>query len=428
MGFKNDFMWGAASAAYQLEGGYLDDGKGLGIWDALSEGHIAYGDNGNVSTDHYHKYKEDVALMKQLGLKAYRFSVSWPRVIPQEGVVNEKGLQFYLNLIDELKAAGIEPMVTVFHWNLPMWAHEKGGWKWDGIADAFADYTKVLAEAFRGKVRWWMTINEPACFGGLGYERGEHAPYEKNTPEVCAKVYRNILLSHGKCAQVLRQYAGEDLKIGMALCGNIYQPDTDAAEDVEAAYRRTFESFENGPFSYGLWGEAACGGKIPEMLKDEVSEEDMKTIFQPLDFFGFNIYNVVVKEYPGIPRTMMDWPITPDAIYWAVKFFEKRYGLPIVVTENGMANSDLVTPDGKVHDPQRIEYLRSYLRGMKRAVEEGVNVIGYMYWSIMDNLEWSFGYTRRFGIIWVDYRTLERIPKDSAYYYADIIRTNGADL
>ncbi|MBR1758997.1 MAG: family 1 glycosylhydrolase [Lachnospiraceae bacterium] len=442
MSFQKDFLWGAASAAYQVEGAYDEDGKGPGIWDALSSGHIKHGETGNVACDHYHRYKEDVALMKELGLKSYRFSVSWPRIMPKEGVVNEKGLQFYKNLVHELVSAGIEPMCTLFHWNLPMWVNEKGGWHYDGISDDFAVFTKVVVEALSDRVSYWMTVNEPATFIGNGYITGSHAPFEQNAQsweaigEVIPPLCKNVLLSHGKAVETIRTYAKKTPKIGMALNGNLILPWSESEKDIAIAKESTFTDLASF-FALQLWGDPMIKGELPAMLQPFINQEELAQIHQPLDFFGYNCYNSFNYEehfgpnpalYPGLPRTAMDWPITPEALYWASRFIYERYGLPIIITENGMANIDFVMSDGKVHDPQRIEFLKCYLQGLKRAVEEGVPVIGYQYWSILDNFEWADGYDRRFGLIYVDYRTLKRTLKDSAYWYAQLIKENGETL
>lgn len=442
MSFSNEFLWGAASAAYQIEGAYNEDGKGMGIWDAMSEGHVSHGENGNVACDHYHRYKEDVALMKKMGLKSYRFSVSWPRIMPEEGVVNAKGIQFYQNLVAELVSAGIEPMCTLFHWNLPMWIQEKGGWHYDGISDAFAAYTKVVVAALSDQVVYWMTVNEPAGFVGNGYVTGIHAPFENNLSKIdqlmtiLPPICKNVLLSHGKAVQTIRANAVQKPQIGMALNATLIVPWENSEAGVAAAKEATF-SEALGFSGVDFWAGPMIQGTLHPMLTPFINQEELDTIHQPLDFFGYNCYNADNYSeytgpnpavYPGMPRTAMEWPITPDALYWAMKFFYEKYQLPLLITENGMANIDFVMSDGCVHDPQRIEYLKMYLRGLKRAVDEGVPVIGYQYWSVMDNFEWAEGYDKRFGLIYVDYQTQKRTLKDSALWYAKIINTNGVDL
>ena len=442
MGFPKEFLWGAASAAYQIEGAFDEDGKGMGIWDALSEGHVKHGENGNIACDHYHRYKEDVAFMKKMGLKSYRFSVSWPRIMPKEGVVSQKGIQFYQNLVSELKAAGIEPLCTLFHWNLPMWIQEKGGWHFDGISDAFAEYVKVVTEALSGQVTYWMTINEPAGFVGNGYVTGSHAPFENNLmnigqlgnilPPIC----KNVLLCHGRAVQIIREHAAVPPKIGTALNATLILPWEESDAGIEAAKQATFAE-TNGFSGIDFWAGPMIEGTLHPMLEPFISQEELDIIHQPLDFMGYNCYNADNYSeytghnpavYPGMARTAMDWPITPDALYWAMKFFYEKYRLPLLITENGMANTDFIMTDGHVHDPQRIEYLKMYLRGLKRAVDEGIPVIGYQYWSILDNFEWAEGYDKRFGLIYVDYRTQERTMKDSAMWYTEVIASHGENL
>ncbi len=437
MEFSKDFLWGAASAAHQVEGAYNEDGKGLGIWDALVEGHVKHGENGNVACDHYHHYKEDVALMKEIGIKSYRFSVSWPRVMPEPGVINETGLQFYINLVDELINAGITPMCTLFHWNLPMWAHEWGGWASEKTIEYFEEYSKVVVDALSDKVNYWMTINEPQCFIGCGYWAGSHAPFLKLSTEEVKKVTRIVMLSHGKAVQVIRKYAKTTPQIGYAPTCDVWVPTDKTEEAIAKAKAQTFRD-EANPFTMIWWSDPIVLGQVPENLKDTISDEDIKTIHQPLDFYAYNVYSSSnyggdafeknPEVTPGLPRTTMDWVIQPKVLYWATRFFYERYQLPILISENGMACIDFVMLDGKVHDPQRTDYLVRYLMELKRAIDEGIPVIGYQYWSIMDNFEWTEGYDKRFGLIHVDYVTQKRTLKDTAYVYADIIKRNGEHL
>lgn len=442
MSFSKDFLWGAASAAFQVEGAYQDDGKGLGIWDALADGHVLHNDNGNVACDHYHRYKEDVALMKAMGLQCYRFSVSWPRVMPAPGVINEAGLRFYSDLVDELLAAGITPMVTLYHWNLPMWLHERGGWHNETIADALGEFAALMADRLSDRVKHWITLNEPACFIGLGYMSGPHAPFEsaaglseQETKDRLGHLTRHTLLAHGKAVQALRAHAKQPLLIGMALNGTLLTPDDETPEAIERARAYTV-STAGGLFQTSWWADPAMLGQVPPELAAYLSDADMAVIHQPLDFFGFNCYySSNFNEYegpnprvkPGMPRTAMGWPVTPEALYWAPRFFTERYGVPFLMTENGMANLDFVMHDGQVHDPQRIEFLRRYLLHLQRAADEGYPMLAYCYWSLMDNFEWADGYDRRFGLIHVDYETQVRTMKDSARWYADVIRKGRVD-
>lgn len=436
MAFAKNFLWGGATAAHQIEGAAFEDGKSAGIWDALCPGHVAHGENGHVACDHYHRYKEDVAMMKKMGLKAYRFSISWPRVIPAPGVVNGKGLEFYVNLVEELTSAGIEPIVTLFHWNLPMWMYNKGGWENPEIGTYFADYVKVVVKALSHKVRWWITLNEPQCFIGVGYYSGRHAPFRKETVQI-PYIVRNVMLAHGQAVKVIRKYAKLEPKIGFAPTGPVHTPVSTRPEDIELARAASYDEF-GGIRSNAWWADPIVLGIVPEPLQQAISQEDLRIICQPLDFFAFNVYNsenhaekpgeVNPQVHPGMPRTALNWPITPEVLYWASRFHYERYKLPILISENGMANVDFVMLDGKVHDPQRVDYIHRHLHYLKQAAEEGVPVLGYLYWSVMDNFEWALGYDARFGLVYVEYETQKRIWKDSAFDYRDIIHTNGDNL
>jgi len=461
--FPKDFIFGTASAACQIEGAAKDDGKGEGIWDALYKNHVIHNDNVSDSTDHYHHYKEDVQIMKEMGIKAYRFSISWPRVEPEEGKINEAGLQFYKNLVDELVNAGIEPYVTLYHWNLPMWLHEKGGFLSEEIVPAFEKFTKVIVDALSDKVSNWMTFNEPACFLGLGYFNGEHAPFEscENFTYASKKLRletltRNTLLAHGKMVRVIRENAKKTPTVGIVVNSDVSMP-LDMGEDseygrkeyrgafpgatydasdaaIEKAYEKTFS--ENLDPSSQYW----CANwfldpiflkKVPKGYEGYLSEEDLEIIGTPIDFLGYNCYNSVdyydKDEYigfNGMPRNACGWPITPDVLYWITKFFYKRYNMPVIMTENGMALRDFPHADGKVHDFDRIDYLKKYMSGLLKSIEEGTPVLGYFYWSILDNFEWALGYDMRFGLVYVDYITKKRIRKDSSYWYEDVIKNN----
>lgn len=438
MSFPKDFIWGAASAAYQVEGAYNEDGKGMGIWDALSDGHVKRGETGNVACDHYHRYKEDIVLMKEMGLKAYRFSVSWPRIMPREGEVNEAGIRFYQDVTAELIRSGIKPMCTLFHWNLPMWVYEKGGWECEKTADYFADYVKVVVEALSDQISDWFVLNEPACFIGHGYITGMQAPFlnmnehPEQIPERTALLSKNVLLAHGKAVEAIRKYAKTPPVVGIAMNGILIEPVGDSPEALDQA-REIMFSYDRLYAGLSWWLDPILTDQIPEGIRRLLTEEEAEIIRQPLDFIGYNCYNTdnygygagkVEDEYPGMPRNSMGWPITPGGLYWASRFLYERYGLPVMITENGMPNLDFVMSDGRVHDPQRIEYMKAYLTGLEKAIDEGVPVLGYLYWSIMDNFEWSEGYDPRFGLIYIDYRTQERVRKDSSYWYEEVIRNN----
>ncbi len=442
MSFPDDFLWGSASAALQVEGAYDEDGKGPGVWDVMSKGHVANGDSPEVTCDHYHRYKEDVALMKKLGLKAYRFSVSWPRIIPEEGKVNEKGIRFYRDLLEELEKSGITPLCTLYHWDLPMWVQEKGGWLDESVQDCFRDYVRVVVDALSDKIRYWMTFNEPTSFLGEGYLRGHHPPYEtvisgsEEEKQKVIKLSKNVLMAHAKAAEVIRENAKLKPEIGIATDSTMYIPDSESPADIEYAREKSFGG-DVDIYFLNWWLDPIMKGEAHPGLRALMSDDEMKLLHHPLDFIGWNCYsasNYNGREtgfrpgWPGQPRTDMGWPITPDALYWGARFITERYGAPIFISENGFANVDFVFDDGRVHDPQRIQFLTWYLRGLKRAVGEGYPVKGYMVWSIMDNFEWAFGQEKRFGLIYVDYRTGERIPKDSYAWYRKVIQENGEDL
>lgn len=447
-GFCKDFLWGAASAAHQIEGAYLEDGKGMGIWDTFEQetGYIIRNENGNVACDHYHRYREDVAIMKELGLKSYRFSVSWPRVMPEGyGTVNEKGLQFYIDLVNELTEAGIEPMVTLFHWNLPTAIYELGGWENPQVVDWFEQYTDVVTTALGKKVKYWMTFNEPQLFIGAGLNAGVFAPFEKKSTEALMRISKNVYLAHGKAVRVIRKNCRDSI-VGMAPTGEIVIPRDMNAESIERARKLSFSmKKENFTSSITWWSDPVFFGKIPEDAQaifgeclPVLTKEEWEIVTEPLDFYGFNIYQGLEDldsteeygpyAYPGSPKTSMDWNVTPEVLYWSCRFLYERYGKPIMITENGMSSFDWVSLDGKVHDPNRIDFLHRYLRSIKDAVSEGIPVLGYQYWSIMDNFEWINGYDKRFGLVYVDYRTQKRTIKDSACWYRDVIATNGEIL
>ncbi len=432
MGFSKNFLWGAATAAFQIEGAYQEDGKGLHIWDALCAGKVKNGENGNVAADHYHRFKEDIALMKEIGLKSYRFSVSWARIFPDAtGKINPKGIAFYDALVSELKQAGIEPICTLYHWDLPMWIYERGGWLNEEVSEYFATYTQAVVSALSDRVRYWITFNEPQCFIGVGCQAGNHAPFQQNDVSIVKKMSRNVMLAHGKAVAVIRKFAKQKPMVGFAPTASSYIPFDSSQAEIDRAKSDTFAA--TNVWTAGWWADPIVAGAIPEAFADTITEEDIKIIHAPLDYYAFNLYTASDYAegennrfvYPGMPRTAMGWVIAPQALYWATKFFYERYGLPILVTENGMANIDSVSCDGKVHDPQRIEYIRTYLSALKKAADEGVPVLGYQYWSLMDNFEWAEGYTPRFGLIYVDYRTQKRTLKDSALYYKKVIETNG---
>lgn len=450
MPFPTDFAWGAASAAYQIEGAAFEDGRGLSVWDMFCRRPNAVweGQSGEVSCDHYHHYREDVALMQSLGIKAYRLSISWPRVLPEgTGRVNPKGLAFYDALIDALLEAGITPWVTLYHWDMPYELYCRGGWLNPESANWFAEYARLMAEHFSDRVTHWMTLNEPQCFLQEGHREGTHAPGDQlNWPEVLLAAH-HVLLAHGKSMQALRASAQQPLKIGFAPVGETCMPATETPADIEAARLAMFSIFDWNLWNNTWFADPVLLGHYPEdglvfygKAVPDFPPADMDIIRQPLDFYGMNTYRGafvrvgsigIPEEAPlplGYPQTSYNWQITPECLYWGPRFFWERYHLPIVVTENGLANADWIAEDGGVHDPQRIDYTRRHLRQLKQAIEDGVPVEGYFHWSIMDNFEWAQGYRQRFGLIYVDYPSSKRIPKDSAQWYKRVIATNGEKL
>lgn len=448
MYFPKDFVWGGATASYQVEGAAREDGKGLSVWDTFCRqpGRIFEDCSGDTACDHYHRFREDVALMKRLGLKAYRFSVSWPRLLPDGiGTVNEKGVAFYSALIDELLQNDITPYLTLFHWDYPQALFERGGWLNPDSPEWFAQYAQLIGRRFGDRVSHFMTLNEPQCFIGLSFDKTAHAPGIAFPRPLVLKMAHHVLLAHGKAAQALRAQA-PGCRVGIAPTGASFLPATDRAEDIEAARRATFHT-DPGDWGFSIpwWSDPILLGRYPEEAVEAFGEDmppvgpdDMRTICQPLDFYGQNIYHStsVVSDGKGgfapAPRpvghrrTAIGWPVTPDSLYWVPKFLYERYKTPIVITENGLSCTDAVSADGKVHDPARIDFLQDYLAALSRALTDGVDIRGYFHWSLMDNFEWARGYDERFGLIYVDYATQRRIPKDSAQWYREIIRSNGA--
>lgn len=434
--FSKDFLWGAASASAQVEGGWKEGGRTPSIWDMAKAKKIKNGDNCHVACDHYHHWREDVALMKELGLKSYRFSISWSRVIPEEGKVNAEGLKFYSDLVDALKDAGIEPLVTIYHWDMPVWVYKKGGWLSERIIPLFRDYTKAVVDALSDRVKWWIPMNEPQCFIMNGYMQGAHAPF-KHDYLALSKLTRICMLAHAESVKTIRQYAKQKPMVGIAMASGAFVPENETAEKIEEARRQTVET-GMGLMSNRWWMDPMLAGKpVQAYGVYSTKEKDMAEIHQPLDFVGLNIYTPFnhaawggEKNAPttGLPRTSIGWVVDERVMYWAVRFIYERYKLPIMITENGMADNDFMCLDGKVHDPQRIDFIKRYLGQLKRAVGEGYPVLGYQHWSIMDNFEWAEGYDPRFGLIFVDYVAGKRIVKDSAWEYKRIIETNGEIL
>lgn len=450
--FREDFVWGVASSAYQIEGRDADDGAGKMIWDTFAEeGHILDGKDAYVACDHMHRYKEDYRMMRLLGVRAYRFSVSWSRIMPEgTGRVNGKAVTLYRDMLQEMRKNGITPYLTMYHWELPQALQDKGGWLNEEIIDWFGEYARVIAENFSDLCEYFITLNEPECFAGLGYLSGVHAPGLHKTYRETFRIVHNALRAHGQAVINLRKYAKQPIRIGYApTCGMAY-PVSDKPEDIEAARKVLFSFYnpmDNWTWNVAWFNDPVFLGRYPENGMEQfreylpaITEKDMELIHQPIDFMGQNIYNgymiragkdgepEFVDRPAGFPKTAANWPVTPECIYWGVKFLYDRYRLPLYITENGMSCHDIVSADDRVHDPNRIAFLDAYLSALQKASDEGADVRGYFLWTFLDNFEWDKGYTERFGIVHVDFATQKRIAKDSAYWYQKTMECNGKNL
>lgn len=439
--FPEDFVWGTATAAYQVEGAAAEDGRGSSIWDDFSHkpGNTYNGDTGDRAVDQYHRYKEDVALMKSLGLKAYRMSVSWPRVLPEgRGRVNEKGLDYYQRLVDELLANGIQPWLTLYHWDLPLELEKTlGGWRSRETAKLFGDYAALVANRLSDRVQHWFTINEFWCFTVNSYGNGVHAPGLKLPPRELNAVCHNALLAHGHAVRAIRAAAKSEAKIGLAENMNVPVPAIETPQHIEAAKRAA--RMLNARFL-----TAVLEGRYPpEYLSAQgadapkVESGDFEVISSPLDFVGLNMYTptyvLASQDERGFKE--LSWPRSyptynvgwlrfgPSVIYWGTRHVTELWNAKeVYVTENGACCDDVLDKDGEVYDTDRVVYLREHLIAAHRAISEGYPLRGYFLWSLMDNFEWAEGYAKRFGICYVHYETLRRIPKLSAKWYSEVIR------
>ena len=444
LAFPPDFVWGCATASYQIEGAWNEDGKGESIWDRFSHtpGRVMNGDTGDIACDHYHRYREDVALMKELGLKGYRFSISWPRVFPAgKGEVNGKGLDFYSRLVDELLAAGIEPLPTLYHWDLPQALEDEGGWANRETAKHFADYAATVVAHLGDRVKRWSIFNEQLSFTVLGYMVGYHAPGIRD-PALGLRTTHIANLAQGLAARAMRAARG-DLQLGSAfsMWGAVH-PASESDEDRAAAER--YFRFHNlwflEPALLGRYPDAYVDGFDPERLG--VQPGDMETVRAGLDFIGINLYSRTVVAHdpqdrnlgarqvhvPDVERTELGWEIYPEGIYEVIMRCWREYQRPIYITENGAAYSDAPDGRGAINDERRISYLGRYLAQVGRAIDGGADVRGYYLWSLMDNFEWAFGYGQRLGVVYVDYATQRRAIKQSGYWYRDTIAANGTNL
>ncbi|MFJ7626022.1 GH1 family beta-glucosidase [Streptomyces sp. NPDC097595] len=458
--FPTGFVWGAATAAYQVEGAAAEDGRTPSIWDTFSRtpGKVRNGDTGDIAADHYHRYRDDVALMKQLGLKAYRFSISWSRVQPTgRGPAVQRGLDFYRKLVDELLEAGITPVATLYHWDLPQELEDAGGWPERATAERFADYTAIMAGALGDRVGTWTTFNEPWCSAFLGYGSGVHAPGRTEAASALRAAH-HLNLAHGRAIEVLRGQLPAAAQTSVTLNLHQVRPLTSSPEDADAA--RRIDAVGNrvftGPMLHGAYPEdlLADTAHVVDWSK-LVQDGDLEAIARPVDVLGINYYTPTLVSTPdragsgsgndvhgasdhspwpgseriafhladGKPTTAMNWSIDPNGLYNLLMDVTREHpGIPLMVTENGAAFDDYVSPEGRVQDPERIAYLHGHLDAVQRAVAAGADVRGYFLWSLMDNFEWAYGYSKRFGAVYVDYASQRRIPKASAHWYADVIR------
>ncbi len=437
MPFPTDFVWGAATSAYQIEGAVDEDGRGESIWDRFSAtpGRVVNGDTGRVACDSYHRHADDVGLMQELGLNGYRFSIAWPRVLPGgRGSPNEAGLDFYDRFVDELLESGIEPFVTLYHWDLPQRLEDEGGWPNRDTVGAFAEYVAAVGARLGDRVSHWITQCEPWVVSWLGYGLGEHAPGRRSETDAVAALH-HVLLGHGRAAEILRASAPR-AKVGITIDLVRFHPLIPSTIDVEATEHE--DVFRNR-----IVLDPVLRGKYPDVVLDRFADvlpstvdDDLTTIATPLDFLGINYYtrNVVAADpdggrprivrVDGAEHTEMDWEVYPNGLYETLVRLKTEYDVPpLYVTENGAAFPDRVVA-GVVDDPRRVSYLEGHLSAVERAIADGVPVRGYFLWSLLDNFEWAFGYSKRFGIVHVDFETLERTPKTSFAWYRSLIAAN----
>jgi beta-glucosidase len=451
--FPEGFLWGTATASYQVEGAVGEDGRGASIWDTFSHtpGKVYRGDTGDIACDQYHRLEEDLDLMVDLGIQAYRFSVAWPRIQPEgSGAANQKGLDYYRRLVDGLRGRSIEPMLTLYHWDLPQALEDRGGWTSRETSGRFAEYTGIVYEALGDSVRFWITLNEPWVSAWMGYGMGRHAPGIEEVSKALAATH-HLLLGHGLALENLRALGHENNQLGITLNLSDVRAASGDAADLEAARRvdGNANRLYLDPLFRGSYPEDMLEHYRPESDFGFVREGDLEKISQPIDFFGVNYYfrNTVVDGRrgselatamrfaelnaatvlpEGVETTAMGWPVEADGLTeLLVRLHEEYTRVPIYITENGRAVYDYVDPEGDVDDAERVAFLDAHFRAAHAAMERGVDLRGYMVWSLLDNFEWAEGYSKRFGIVFVDYGTQRRIPKMSARWYREVIGRNG---
>lgn len=436
--FKKDFVFGVATSAYQIEGAVIEDGRSPSIWDTFCKilGKVYEGQNGDVACDHYHRYKEDVGILKEIGVDSYSFSISWSRIFPEYEKYNEKGMEFYKKLIDELNKNSIEPVVTLYHWDLPTWAYDKGGWLNRDSVKWFQEYATKVFKELNNSVKFWITHNEPFCASILGYYFGIHAPGHKNIKEALIAAH-HILLSHGFAVESFRDLGSKESKIGIKINLTPSFPASNSKEDIEASYRS--DGLSNRWFL-----DPVFKSSYPEDMKkifaklvdkfDFIKHGDLQKISTKIDFLGVNYYTRVLTKFfqdsklnyqnvqGNLKKTAMDWEICPEALYNLILRLRKEYTqIPIYITENGAAFEDFLSKEKRVNDIERIDYIKRHLIKIAELNKQGADIRGYYLWSLIDNFEWAYGYSKRFGIVYVDFKTQERTLKDSALWYKDVI-------
>jgi beta-glucosidase len=454
MKFPSGFLWGAATASYQIEGAASIDGRGPSIWDTFSHmpGKTRHGDTGDIAADHYRRLDEDLDLMGGLGLGAYRFSIAWPRIQPEgAGKPNQRGLDFYRRLVEGLRGRGIEPIPTLYHWDLPQALQDRGGWVSRETSDRFAEYAAIVAGALGDQVERWITLNEPWCSAWLGYGTGAHAPGARDFGQAAAATH-HLLLGHGQAVRALRG-ASARAQVGITLnlvpvrAGGSSEADLEAVRRVDGNHNRLFlDPIFRGSYPEDMLAHYASRRPGFSVVRDH----DLEVIGSAIDFLGVNYYyprlvvaaggargvgpdrgpiledlGADVRTPAGAAITAMGWTVEPDGLTELLLRLRRDYPpVPIYITENGVATHDYITPEGRVDDPDRVSYLEGHLRALHAAIEQGVDVRGYFVWTLMDNFEWAHGYSKRFGLVFVEYRTQARVPKDSYHWYREVIAAN----
>ncbi len=440
--FPGDFLWGAATSAYQIEGAYNKDGRGMSVWDTFARrpGKTLNNDTGDRACDHYHLYREDVSLMKDIGLNSYRFSIAWPRIFPEgEGSLNLKGIDFYSRLTDELLKAGIEPLATLYHWDMPQALEDKyGGWRNKDVSKIFADYSALITEKLSDRIKLWATMNEIPCFTVLAHAYDRHAPGKIEPRKILNQTIHNALLGHGLAVSAIRASNKNKISIGLIDIPFHAWPVYESGENIEAA-SKAFRD-RNKQILFPL-----MTGKYDKIFSDfegenmaDHTDEEMKLIGQKLDFISYNVYcgdpvragnneagYEIIPMPKSYPRSDLGWEVSPKSLYYILKHSKEYFPeIPMYISENGMACDDVETDNGEVLDIDRVEYLRAHLEMCSRAIRDGINLKGYFVWSLMDNFEWAWGFTKRFGIVRVNYSNLARTVKLSGKYYSAVIRSN----